>query len=382
MTARAVAIAAGDEADVARFLAAFPGDHHGEERWRRRLRHWWDANPAFSDAGAPESSEHLPVTPSVHSRPEASAHPRPRGWILRGDDGAIGGFLGNIPRLFRRSGSDVVAHCASTWRVLPAYRQLSLHLYAAHISAGRHTVLINATPNAGVIKVLESLKYRTVSISSSGRRFLLPLRPMRLARAYAGDRPGASVLSLAGATALAAMAMPARWRVAMPRGREVREITTPTDEVDTLWQAARDQVPNTSVRTAAQLAWLCTTNPHAPKHIVGCYAGGVLEGFAITREESFDGVRSIEVMDLWPAMMGRDTLMALLAGLRDRGEATGCDVLVLHDYSTALHDGFRAAGIAITRPDNATLYTREGDGGDPITRSNSYLSGIEGDAGL
>lgn len=374
MTARVTAIAAGDEADIARFLAAFPDDHHGEDRWRARLHHWWDANPAFRGAG-------MSAAPA-QQEPPSSAQLPPRGWTLRDADGTIAGFLGNIPRWFRRSGRDIVAHCASTWRVLPAYRQLSLHLYAAHITAGRHTVLINATPNAGVIKVLESLKYRTVAVSSSGRRFLLPLRPANLARAFAGDRTGATVMALAGAAALSATALPARWRLAVPRGHELRDITAPSTDIDALWLATRDQVANTSVRSSDQLAWLCLDNSHAPKQIFGCYTAGTLDGFAVTRDVSSDGVRTMEMLDLWPAKMPRETLLALLAGARDRAEAAGCDALIFHDYSAALHDGIRAAGVRLTRPDTALLYTRAGDGGAPITRENSYLSGLEGDAGL
>ena len=116
---------------------------------RLRLGHWWERNPSFSEDF-------------------------PRGWVLRAEAGAIAGFLGNIPRLFRSHGHDRRVFCATTWRVLPPYRNSSLRLYAAHVAAGKRTLLFNTTANASAARVLEYLKYQSLPKSGSGRAFLLP----------------------------------------------------------------------------------------------------------------------------------------------------------------------------------------------------------------
>src|SRR5437867_3956162 len=68
--------------------------------WLRRMRHWWEDNPAFSPA-------------------------LERGWLLE-DNRRIVGFLGVIPRLIETpAGLGVSSNTTTSW-VLPEYRRHSL----------------------------------------------------------------------------------------------------------------------------------------------------------------------------------------------------------------------------------------------------------------
>ena len=118
---------------LAAFLARFPDEKRGPEFWRRRLAHWWEDNPAFSQETQ-------------------------RGWVVRDNDSIVG-FLGNIPSLFKLRDQTVVVFNASTWRVLPEFRGRSLELLGQLMACSKDTISFITTSGRPVLDILDNLKF-------------------------------------------------------------------------------------------------------------------------------------------------------------------------------------------------------------------------------
>jgi hypothetical protein len=355
MTPDVSVVSAGDYTNLARFLGSFRDDRNGEIVWLKRLEHWWEQNPSYS----------------------ADV---PRGWLLHGDDGAIVGFLGNIPRAFRSQGENRRVFCATTWRVLPSHRHASLRLYVAHVAAGKGTFLFNTTPNASVVKVLDYLKYQSLPGSSSGRSFLLPLDAGRVAAAYVRDSRQPGLRAMLAKRALAAAALPPLLRLAFSH-QGTRTVSSAGPEFDVLWERTRDEVSNTSVRTAEQIRWMCFGGCRQ-KVVIGAFDGNDLLAYAVFKEAPEDELRVLQLFDLWPVSASPAIVRRLLAGTIDHARQNAYDMIILHDFSDRLTATFRRTGFVLTNLEPSRHYFRPGAALPSLALANSYLTGFEGDAGL
>ncbi len=356
MTGGAVAnLAVVDDADyasLATFLASFPDNTHDATAWRRRLGHWWDDNPAFGDD-------------------------LPRGWLLRDSQCEIVGFLGNIPRWFRVRGEDRRIACATTWRVSPTHRSASLRLYAAHMSAGKHSLLLNNTANATAAAVVEQFKYKWLPRSRTNRAYVLPTSPGRIADEYLSRRSLPRLSSLAG-LALRAAAGPGMSLLRRHRSSLVRAIEPGAPEMDRLWTATRDLVAHTSVRDATAVSWFCASHGRGRLMIHGLLDGSGLKAFAIWRHMEDEGVRALELVDAWPPNIERAASLALISEASAVAAQGSADLLVVRDFGSALSHALSTARF-FTRPDPNRQYFR---GVFELVASDSYLTSFDGDVCL
>jgi hypothetical protein len=303
--------------------------------------------------------------------------------VLRGSDGQIVGFLGNIPRLFRVVGTDARVYCATTWRVLPEFRNRSVALYAEHLKAGARTFLFNTTPNESVVKLLDYLKYQSIPTSRSGRAYLLPINASKVAKAYLGRAGSASIVSGLAAFMLKGAALTPNAVLSLRRDGRVRIIDDATMPFNALWNRTRDTVPYTSVRNAEQIDWMCFASPARRKTVLGFVDDQGLKGYAIFRDSEWRGLRVLEAFDLWPANADDGVVSALLTGARDHAGNLGYDLVTFHDYSNRLTKLLRRAGMLLTSTNRRRQYFRApAPHSKSMTPADTYLTGIDGDGGL
>lgn len=359
-------VASNDYAEIARFLAEFPGGEQPMEFWLRRLRLWWDDNPAFA--------------PDV-----------PRGWILRdGAAGSVVGFLGNVPSMFRVAGEDRRVFNATTWRVRPDQRGSSLQLYLAQVEAANGELMFNTTPNDAVVKVLSYLRFTSLPSYPSGRVYLVPLRPSLAARAWLRGRtvpnvPRALASIFERATpplagiGLRFASLPLDLRLRVGGSRFVHRVTRAGPEFDALWERTKDAYRYASVRSAARLRWLCE-GPFE-RSLLGYTRDGDLRGYALFGDATWRGLRVLEMLDLWTDRdQNEHVTRALIAGAHADARARGYDLIALHDYSAALGATYRALGIHFTASDARRHFFGSGDTAPPpMTRDDAYFSALEGD---
>ncbi len=123
-----------DREEVIHFLLESPGQAHSPEKWRARLNHWWEANPA-------------------------AGHGQPWGWTLR-HEGQVVGILGCIPVMYELDGAEVPAAAATTWRVAEAHRSQSLRLFMELLKLARQMPVLNSSPIAAAGQVLEKAGFQ------------------------------------------------------------------------------------------------------------------------------------------------------------------------------------------------------------------------------
>lgn len=344
-----------DYAQLSRFHAGFPGDGETSAYWEQRFRCWWDDNPAFDEDV-------------------------PRGWVQRDDTGAIGGFLGNVPSFFRMQGLDQRVFSATSWRVLEEHRSCSIQLYLAHMEAGASSLLFNTTASPHTFRVMEYLRYRSVPSSSSGRTFLVAVNAAIAIGAYLSHRQVPALGKWVAGAAVKLAQFPFEAMLRSASSVEVRVLSRADASFDDLWHRTCDRYTNTSVRNAAQVNWLCFSNPNNLKTLIGCYVCGELRGFAIFADSKPRGIKVLELRDLWSETPDDGVIRALLAGTCDYAKRNDYAVIALHDYSTALTKAFRGLGLFLTTSDPTRVFYRSPDSVNlDFALGDSYLSGLEGD---
>lgn len=348
-------VRAADYAELSEFHSAFPGDIQSPTFWEQRFRCWWDDNPAFDEGVV-------------------------RGWIVRGQTGEIGGFLGNVPSLFRIGGKDRRVFSATTWRVLPEHRSASIHLYLAHMEAGAGCLLFNTTASSHTFPMLEYLRYRSLASSVSGRTFFVAVNTKSVMAAYLHGRKFPVIVKLLARAALMLAQFPLQVMMAIKRGDQVKVLPEADATFDELWERTRGMYDNVSVRTAAQINWLCFSNPKLKKTLIGCYQNGKLRGFAIFSDSQRRGTKALELCDIWSEVLGDDATSSLLVGAWDHAKRHNYDVIVFRDYCTALSSTFRKLGFLLTAGDTSRIFYRPTDSAAmDFSRSDSYFSSLEGD---
>ena len=118
---------------IVHFLANFENEERDENFWTKRLRFWWEDNPFFSEKD-------------------------PRGWLLVADHQIVG-FFGLIVTNYLYNKQRYKALNATTWRVTPPYRNLSMSLFLSFYALKNRYLLFNTSPTDRVEKVLETFKF-------------------------------------------------------------------------------------------------------------------------------------------------------------------------------------------------------------------------------
>lgn len=116
------------------------------ELWRKRLHHWWDKNPHAKDS---------PL----------------RGWVLRHEETLVG-FLGLIPTAYALNGKAVPSLIATSWVIVPEYRNSGLAMAMQLKRASQTHLLLDTTPSNEVQILNEKMGWVG---ETKMQRALLPL---------------------------------------------------------------------------------------------------------------------------------------------------------------------------------------------------------------
>jgi len=343
-----------DYSEITGFLASSLGDTRSPEFWSRRMRTWWEDNPAFDDGCA-------------------------RGWLIRASpSGEVVGFIGNVPSIFQVNFEPRRVFAGTTFRVMPEYRGSSVELHVAQVARHGESWLFNTTANAKVERILEYLKFRSLPSHRSKRRLLLPLDAGQAMRAYLQDKLAAVPDALAGFP-LAVAQLPLQLRLRERTG-DVRVLEAADESFDDLWARTRRRYANTSVRTSAVVQWMCFANPATPKTLVASYEGDALAGYAIFADARWRGLKVLDLVDLWTDGPREATVPGLLAAALEHARARDYAVIALYDFDPGDAAVFRKLGVLFWAEDTARHYYRPPDP-DAATLEihESYLTGFEGD---
>ncbi len=343
------------------FLVRYPGETRGHAFWEERLRHWWDENPAFTSDS-------------------------PRGWAIFEEEGAhangIVGFLGNIPGRFQMEGRPVPAFNATTWRVLPEYRNQSLALLFRQIAAGKDGVVFNTTPNAAVCKVLEAMRFRPLRALPQ-RQSLVPLDFSAVLRhgldaKWTMPARLATIFNAVGNTGM-------RLFRSKKSGKGRVEIFQKADTCfDALWNKTSHRYANTNVRSSDFLAWHCFGRENSEKQILGCFENSRLAGYMILRMRQIaKGFRDCECMDVWTEEPSEDAIVqSLLEAAEAFARDKGCHLLTLPHFNRKLGRLFRSFALCTRRVAGQAYFFAPQCSAENMDEEKSYMVGLQGDYGL
>lgn len=343
---------------LAQFLADFQDETRGAQFWLNRFEFWWDNNPAFTPEGA-------------------------RGWLDKEGDKIVG-FLGNIPTYFQLAGETIIAFNATTWRVLPEYRNRSMNLFLKLSVAAKESILFDTTPTKEVARILEMFKYQPLPREDYRRSFII-IDFTKFKRALRLELGGKIIHSLTAE----AMAILKPWqylrlkRIKPRPALQVKEIQKADAAFDDLWERTKTIYSHTNVRSAEAVNWYCFGDKNQPKNLFGCYHDGRLAGFIILRILEGRKIRKFEALDLWIDPAAGGVVEALIDFAVQYAREHDISVLILPHFSREL--GKRICRFAF--PDRNAAPRREYFKYDPqrnleFNSRNSYFVTLQGDLGF
>jgi hypothetical protein len=349
-------IAPADPADheaLADFLAAFPGLECRREFWQSRLRLWWQDNPAFPGS--------------------------PAGWLLR-QDGAIKGFLGNLPSLFQLNGHPQTVYSITSWMILPEFRELSLPLLMEHMKAAEQTLLFDTTPTADVATILESLGFSPLPWAGDRESFIVVDCKRVLNAAAPGPLRGAGLPSLAAAGLAPLQAL--RLRPLHACGLlQASKSSDLGEEFDELWGRTKGLYANTNVRTAQALRWHVLEDREIGKELFVCRREGRLAGYMVLKSRTRRGLMTLDCADFWEDPSAAGVLESLLAAVWDYAQDRGLDLLTFPHFTVRLGERLGRAGLFERSSGRRALFYGTPGLLGSITPENSYFVGLQGDYG-
>lgn len=350
-----------DYAALSAFLAGFPEDESGSaDSWLRRMRTWWDLNPAFDDEFA-------------------------RGWMLREHDKIVG-FLGAIPWKFQLGGQETTVFAGTTWRVLPEHRGMSIALKRRQMDEHEDALHFSTTPRTEVERLLKLLGYEPMrSGEGDESHSAIFLDFEKLLRTKLNGRASARALAAGAAPALDAFQRIRTRRLRRCAHEKVRELHHADEAFDDLWERTRNRYPSTHVRTAKAVNWYCFSSPDFEKKLFGYFDGDRLAGYIVFLSVERRGMRFFECVDLWiePGPRREVILGAMVEKARRFAEAASFDRIHLPHFDRSIEVAYGRLGLLQMRsPRRPGYFLGPSELMRQMTPSNSYMVLAEGDYGL
>jgi hypothetical protein len=88
----------------------------------------------------------------------------PLGWIVETQSGEIGGYIGNLPLLYRLNGRDLRAATVYSWATDPQSRGYSLALLDRFVRQPGVDLIVCTTPNAAASRAFEAFRFAKVPV--------------------------------------------------------------------------------------------------------------------------------------------------------------------------------------------------------------------------
>jgi hypothetical protein len=333
----------------------------GRAMWLSRFHLWWDDNPAFGDDAT-------------------------RGWLLK-ENNEIVGFYGIIPSRFQCLGKEMIAFSATSWYVLPAYRNQSLQLLYKIMNASRETILFSTTPSDNVIRVRNLLKFKlipkgpNIQNATSARSILLNFEKVFILKA------GKNLFSRIAAKLLnpffniyQAVRL---WDLRKSDIRNVKEVIKANSSFNRLWEKTKTMYLNTNVRTAEVLNWYCFGKKGFEKKLFGYFENDNLRGYIICREKERKSLRILECLDLWIDYDSDFIISALVNYVWHFAEKNPIDLVIFPHFTDSLDRHLKNIGLMTTQLGPRRDYFKcQEEISNNVNESNSYFVGAQGDYGL
>lgn len=346
--------------ELSLFLSQFSGETERLDFWLARFRFWWDKNPACSKE-------------------------LKRGWFLRKNKRIVG-FIGNIPLFLQLHGKKAISYAATTWRVLPEYRQQSILLFYKWVGTFSYAPLFCTTPNENVVKVLKSLrfqsfpgKYQQVSFIVINAKEVLETKLKKnafLSLCSKGIRAG-SILNWIQSLQLKNLEKSA-WK-------QVHRLQKADSSFNQLWERTRDRVLTTNIRTADHINWYCFENESHRKELFGYYKNGLLLGYIICWGRIIKRLqlRVMECVDLWIDPQGNGIAESLIHSVMVYAQENSFDIVIFPHFTIHAGKILRKAGLfEMTVPEVQRFFKICPGPAQDINAANSYFVGHQGDYGM
>lgn len=348
-----------DYEELSGFLRDFPGFQQRTQKfWFRRLRFWWDLNPAFSEKFS-------------------------RGWLFR-DQGRIVGFFGATPLKLQLSGKETTVFAGSTWRVLPEYRGMSMALKSRQMEEHKEVLHMSVKTRQEIVPLLKLLRYQAVHRSEK-QQSLLVTDFAKVMRGKFQQKPGgaliAGMLSPIGYAGQALRTL----RMTQLANKNVKEVTKADGAFDALWQRTKNRYANTNVRTAEVINWYCFSIEELRKTLLGYYEGDKLLGYMMFFPDESPTMKALDCVDLWidPSGPQQTVLASLVAKAGACARAKGFDRVVFPHFNSEIASLYESLGL-MQRPAWKLNEFFKGPAHltENILPENTYFVGAQGDVGL
>jgi hypothetical protein len=354
-----LAVGPDDYDGLATFLAGFE-ESETPKMWLKKFKLWWDNNPAFT----PETQ---------------------RGWLLRTNDGIVG-FIGNVPTRFQLHGRQVVICNATTWRVLPEFRNQSLTLLFKLINAAKGSILFVTTANDNTSQILNAFRFQVVSRPGDDLNYKASIIVSNAAKVINAKLTGRAFGKLIEKPL--AHIVDAIQGVRLRGLKEidtytVREVPHADIDFDNLWTRTRAVFSNTNVRSAEVINWQCIDSGGGGKRLFGCYRGSQLTGYMTVwpRIRTKSEINVLECVDLWIDPVEKLTLQSMIAFCRQYARNTGFDMVLLPHFTDNLARCFRQMKLLQCSIPARKEYYKVGTDVN-MEEKSSYLVSAQGDYSL
>lgn len=351
----------GHYPDLARFLIQHDHGSRTEAFWLNRFSHWWDENPVYQKGDE-------------------------RGWCLK-DNNRIVGFLGIVPSKYQIMGKETVVFNSTTWRVDQHFRNHSLDLLFKQLEVGKEFVLLKATPNAVVSKILDKLNLKPIPKGNDLEKHcsLHIIHPEKVIRMKFSILARLGMISKLVGQILTLIIKLRTRNLMKVDSSNVRELTVADSTFDELWKRTSKQYANTYVRDSETVQWQCFANKEIPKKCFGYYHNRQLLGYIVgwSVQGQKDQLRMIECLDLWTDHTYENVVPALMKRLHDYAVEENYDAILFPHFNNQLRDLLVGLGFQTVHFGKRNEYMKAPSEIEAsVDASNSYFVGLVGDKGL
>jgi hypothetical protein len=333
--------------------------------WLQRFENWWTSNPAF--------------TPGF-----------PRGWVLE-EDGALAGFIGNVPVRFTIRGETGIAAASASWYVDPSVRGLaSIGLLKEYLSQGDVDLFLFWNDKPDLLKVVSKYGFRKIPCRTEPSEYLYIIDRTRflhrknlafLLRKYiaGGDAGphGASPerLRRIGTFAYSYLFRPGARAIGGRGGEYTSTLCTSCDDAFTrLWDPHLESFEIALSRDSSTLNWLYfTAGRRYNRKVIQCRrpADNSLVGYMVFDFIPWDasGGGAMRLMDMCILNDDQQVLGSLISCAVEVGEQNDAPFLLMWADSPAVDRSLRKA-LTVSWPAEYYSYIRLSDalesGPDPF----------------
>jgi hypothetical protein len=234
------------------------------------------------------------------------------------ETGALVGEIARIPSCFHLFGKEVTATYLVNSLIRKDYRNIALfyELHAESLNSSGDSAFVFGVPNPFSYPLFSRLfSCRTVTQIPL---MLLPVRPKALVRQKVSP-------------ALAKLIPDIRYKgIRHPISKKIEVSRLAPEEMslfDGFWEKIKDKYPVMGVRRSRQMTWRYGTVPTREYRILAAKEGADLLGYAVTRENTLDGIRTGFLVDFLVLPGRRDAATALLRRCVESLVQNGADLI-------------------------------------------------------